>query len=284
MGNLLSAGMYRLVRSKLAWLLLLIMVVLTSGIFLQTFRLNQENLAAPGFVPSTLHPLDNYFFGYSMLQIVSMAVFCPLFLSSEYGDGTLRNKLIVGHSPIQVYLGNLNVNCLFAVISCLTGIFCGMCVGVPMLGWFQEAGTEYIAFCMLISLTLSLVCTAIYTLITMVVPNRGIAVTVCVLLAFGMIFWGQSLALKLSQPEFQRSISVADGGYMYSDSIPNPAFVSGIQRQIYQFFYNLIPGGQAYQILAMELESPIQILAYNILTFTTSTLLGLALFRRKDIK
>ena len=42
-------------------------------------------------------PLENMCFGYANLMGFAAAVFISLFLGTEYSDGTIRNKLTVGH-------------------------------------------------------------------------------------------------------------------------------------------------------------------------------------------
>ena len=63
------------------------------------------------------------------------AAFVSLFLGLEYQDGTLRNKLIVGHSRKCVYLSRL----LVSIIGCggiLLAWALSALTGVPKFGWF----------------------------------------------------------------------------------------------------------------------------------------------------
>ena len=211
-------------------------------------------------------------------------MFCPLFLSSEYGDGALRNKLIVGRTRPQIYLANLTVNCLYGTAACLAAVVTGLCVGVPLLGWFQNAGPGKIMLYVLLALATTWVCAALYTFLSMVVASRGVAITLCILLAFGLILLGQYLYLALSQEEVLTALFYTDTGEMAVSEQPNPAYLTGFARQVYQFFYELTPGGQAYQILGMSAQSPLRMLGYSGLVFVLVTGLGLAIFQKKDVK
>ena len=275
MSNLLSAGVYRLLRSKLFYILLVLTALTMVYVYYNTYRLQ----LGPDF-----SQLDLYFFQFINANIVSAAVFCPLFLSSEYGDGALRNKLMVGRTRPQIYLANLAVNCLYGTAACLAAVVTGLCVGVPLLGWFQNAGPGKILLYVLLALATTWVCAALYTFLSMVVASRGVAITLCILLAFGLILLGQYLYLALSQEEVLTAFFYTDTGEMAVSEQPNPAYLTGFARQVYQFFYELTPGGQAYQILGMSAQSPLRLLGYSGLVFVLVTGLGLAIFQKKDVK
>lgn len=275
MSNLISVGLFRMVRSKLFYILLALTALVMAYVYYNTYRVQ----LGPVF-----SQLDLYFFQFINANIVSAAVFCPLFLSSEYGDGALRNKLIVGRTRPQIYLANLTVNCLYGTAACLAAVVTGLCVGVPLLGWFQNAGPGKIMLYVLLALATTWVCAALYTFLSMVVASRGVAITLCILLAFGLILLGQYLYLALSQEEVLTALFYTDTGEMAVSEQPNPAYLTGFARQVYQFFYELTPGGQAYQILGMSAQSPLRLLGYSGLVFVLVTGLGLAIFQKKDVK
>ena len=275
MRNLFSVGLFRTVRSKLFYILLALTALVMAYVYYNTYRVQ----LGPDF-----SQLDLYFFQFINANIVSAAVFCPLFLSSEYGDGALRNKLMVGRTRPQIYLANLAVNCLYGTAACLAAVVAGLCVGVPLLGWFQNAGPEKIMLYVLLALATTWVCAALYTFLSMVVASRGVAITLCILLAFGLILLGQYLYLALSQEEVLTALFYTDTGEMAVSEQPNPVYLTGFARQVYQFFYELTPGGQAYQILGMSAQSPLRLLGYSGLVFVLGTGLGLAIFQKKDVK
>ena len=275
MRNLFSVGLFRTVRSKLFYILLALTALVMAYVYYNTYRVQ----LGPDF-----SQLDLYFFQFINANIVSAAVFCPLFLSSEYGDGALRNKLIVGRTRPQIYLANLAVNCLYGTAACLAAVVTGLCVGVPLLGWFQNAGPGKIMLYVLLALATTWVCAALDTFLSMVVASRGVAITLCILLAFGLILLGQYLYLALSQEEVLTALFYTDTGEMAVSEQPNPAYLTGFARQVYQFFYELTPGGQAYQILGMSAQSPLRMLGYSGLVFVLVTGLGLAIFQKKDVK
>ena len=44
----------------------------------------------------TINRIDNGFFGCALFIGIVMAVFCSLFIGTEYSEGTIRNKIIIG--------------------------------------------------------------------------------------------------------------------------------------------------------------------------------------------
>ena len=49
------------------------------------------------------------------------AILTSMFIGSEYSDGTIRNKLVVGHSRMRIYLANLIV-CSVACVLIFFGL------------------------------------------------------------------------------------------------------------------------------------------------------------------
>ena len=85
MTNLLSANLFRLRKSILFWVTLLLCAAAGAWQPLQTYLEYQRKF-----------PLDAIFFVYAMLIGLVLSVFLPLFFGSEYSDGTIRNKLAAG--------------------------------------------------------------------------------------------------------------------------------------------------------------------------------------------
>ena len=54
----------------------------------------------------TINRIDNGFFGCALFIGIVMAVFCSLFIGTEYSEGTIRNKIIIGQKRGTVYLSN----------------------------------------------------------------------------------------------------------------------------------------------------------------------------------
>lgn len=88
MSKLLSANFIRLKKDKFFWSGLVFM--LAAGIFFPVMRYMDMRQT------QTINRIDNGFFGCALFIGIVMAVFCSLFIGTEYSEGTIRNKIIIG--------------------------------------------------------------------------------------------------------------------------------------------------------------------------------------------
>lgn len=84
MSKLLSAGFIRLRKDKIFWIALIFMF--GAGVFFPVMR--YIDMQKSGYINN----IDNGFFACALFIGVVMAVFCSLFIGTEYSDGTIRNK------------------------------------------------------------------------------------------------------------------------------------------------------------------------------------------------
>ena len=102
---------------------------------------------------------------------------------TEYSDGTIRNKLIIGHSRYSVYFANL-----ITAIACVTAMFVSftvpvLTVGLPCLG-LPDAETVRILVAGYVTL---LAFCSLFTMISTVYSNKAGATAVNIVLVFTLI-------------------------------------------------------------------------------------------------
>ena len=82
------------------------------------------------------------------------AILTSMFIGSEYSDGTIRNKLVVGHSRMRIYLANLivcSVACVLIFLAYITGVFVvGSAKGGELL-----TKTSVVTMCLVCSILVS---------------------------------------------------------------------------------------------------------------------------------
>ena len=102
MSRLIYANMVRMIKSKVFWI---------SEIFLTGYSVFVYAMAAVNV--RNLGMVNNgwtvYFFNEMLFIHVVMAVLIPFFIGVEYSDGTIRNKISVGHKRTDIYLANVIV-------------------------------------------------------------------------------------------------------------------------------------------------------------------------------
>lgn len=269
MTELISAGFTRLFKNKVLWLLCAVMFAI--GIF-TTFKTDTD------------FPLNKVFFLYAALIGIASSVFITLFTGTEYSDGCVRNKLVVGHGRASVYLSNLIINSLAVLILCLANIIPTCAIGIPRLGLLVDE-TKLSLLLIAASFLLALAYSAVFTLLSMLITNKAYSAVICIILAGILLFTGAVINSRLNEPEFYEGYSYTLNGQQFSEETePNPNYISGNLRKFVEALFDILPSGQATQINTQEAENPGLFMAYSAAIIIVTTGFGLILFRKKDLK
>lgn len=279
MTKLLSANFLRLKKSMLFWGCLILMFLLGAGFTLQRFW-EQVTYAEFGHISY----MDEVFFRYALLIGIVMAVFIPLFFGIEYSDGAIRNKMVVGHSRLSIYFANLITAVASSFAFCVAYILAVLAFGVPLLSGIRLA-TAQCALFLLGTLALAAAFSALYTFVAMLCSRKAASAVVCILGVFLLLFAAIYISARLQAPEFQTNYFLSIGGeVMEGEPEPNPQYLRGTVREVYQFLYDFLPGCQATQYSDMSAENPALLAAYSLAILSVSAGAGAALFKRKDLK
>lgn len=279
MSKLLSANFARLWRNKLYWLCFFAMLLFSGGVMLMGSR-QAAKLLLEGYSRN----LDYYYFHTLPYFGLFLSVFTGLFLGTEYSDGTIRNKIIVGCTRMEIYLCN-SICCAVAALTIYIAWAVGGLVGIPALGTWS-IGPAGLAEYLLIGLLSVLVLNAVFTLIGQLSSNKAATAVVSILAALVLLLAASMLYNALCEPETTYSgITIsAEGGLGLGEEIPNPAYVGGTMRIVYQVLLNILPTGQAIWIADGEVTQPIGMIVSSVAAIVVLTICGFALFRRKDLK
>ncbi len=277
MRKLISADVFRLMRSRVLWLCMAAVFVLGAYGYYDIWSFMQESgyeqeLAKQAF--STL-PASG----------LVLAVLCGLFLGEEFSFGTIRSKLVVGHDRVSIYLSELCVSILAGLLVSLAYLAATALVGIPLLGFFRRnlMMLAWYAFCMLCVLC---VFAAILTLLLMKCANRTVGVVLGMLLMLGMLYVSARIEARLSEPENIMSYTMVDPETyrpIEVEETPNPRYLTGREREIYQWLHDILPTGQSIQIANLEGEHSTRWPIASAIVFLLVTGTGLWLFLRKDL-
>ena len=276
MRNLLSAGLVRLARCKALWL----SCAVATGY--EVFSLlSRYARGRAGFDYS----LDGGFFLFAGLTGIVSALVCAFLIGPEHGDGTMRNKMIIGHSRRDIYLSNLILSTLASLTTCLAAVLPGLVLGLPLLGGF-EMGAARATLMILGICTLSMAYAALFTLVTMLISGRTVSLTAAMVLALVLLTAGAYLNGRLSAPPTIQGYDLSVNGQLVAAKpSPNPAYIpEGLMRSALQFLYDFLPGGQTGQYVTTEAVRPAILIAFDGVIYAAATVAGLVLFRRKDLK
>ncbi|HBB29736.1 MAG TPA: ABC transporter permease [Clostridiales bacterium] len=257
MNKLISAGFTRLWKDKIFWLIFIFMFMFGALVSVKT---------------GVNAPLEGIFFAFAVTISIPTAVFCGMFVGTEYSDGTIRNKIIVGHSRCAVYFSNLIVNIVACILIAFSYTLAVFIVGVPRLGFFQVSA-EHILFYSFVSIMMIFALTSIYTLLCLLITNKATSAVICVLVSFALFF--SSITIKSRLEEIK---------YYESNATSNAIEQLDTKRDLYQFLYDFVPTCQGMQIAMQMSDEPWLLPVYSSVIIIITSGLGIFLFRRKDLK
>lgn len=304
MRKLLRADLSRLFRDKLFYIAILFMMGWEGIVISEGYRAIHE------FQYQVR--LEQYAFNYYQMIGIVFSVFACLYLGREYSDGTIRNKLVVGHGRWSIYFSSLITVTAAGLMLAAGGFLVACAAGIPLLGGFQAGPVEVVRVCVCGAMVI-VSYSAIFTLIGMLCSRKAVTAVVSVLTAFILLFLAAMLLQTLSEPEMIEQYATESYSYtvtenadgsdtesameeepqydengqrvtLKSEWVKNPYYIRGIQRDIYQFLLEFLPGGQSYLVSGFETENEWRLAGYSALLALLVSGAGYAVFRRKDIK
>lgn len=276
MRNLLSANLNRLVRARIFWLCTVAMLCFTVAFMLLGIRLVRiENLD---------RDLDYYYFRLLPYFDFFLSVFIALFLGTEYSDGTVRNKLIIGHTRSEIYLANL-VTCFAGSFAVFLAWAIGGLVGIPYFGLWSMGISGYFQ-CLAVGLLTVLALTAILTVIAQLIANKAYNAVTSILAAIFLLLLASYFYNALCEPEtIMDGVTItAEGEVLFGDIIENPAYIGGTLRTVYEIMLQILPTAQQIWIADETVTQPVLMCAVSLAVIAVMTGIGLLCFRKKDLK
>lgn len=279
MSRLIRANFARLWKSRIFWVGIAYSLGLGLLIVSTQYR---EMVTTPGYHPH----IDNVLFSGGMFMPIVVAVFVGLFVGTEYSDGTIRNKLMVGHTRGAVYASNFLV-CTAAVwIMHLATIAVIVGIGFPLVGNL-EMPVRALLILGLISMVTVAALSSVFLLVSMLIPSKASSSVAALLLAIAFLMGAMMIDSRLQDPEYYNaynsSVFMESTGEQ-GEKIKNPNYLSGTKREIYEFLYDFLPGCQMVQIAMQSPAHMERLPLYSLSILVGTSACGVLFFRRKNIK
>lgn len=277
MCKLIHANLYRLRRNNIFWAEIGFTAIFSLFIIIANYSPDIQ------VTESRLYLDDVFFILYQVLGFI-LAAGISLIVGTEYSDGTIRNKLIVGRTRTQIYFANLIAS---AISSCVVLLVHGVItfgVGYFLWGNFQMAPEQAIT-AFLCALLTTFVYSALFVSISMNCSNKAITAVVSMLLVLGLIYLTAGIGNALMEPEMvYNDVVFSVDSIQFGEEIPNPAYVAGLQRIVYEFIYDFLPTGQLIQMYTLDFTRCARWPIFSVVFLVLMTSVGFLVFRRKDIK
>ncbi len=281
MNKLLRAGIPRMKRSKVLWLCCLVLCVNT---LIASFS-SYDQMVKYGYEVAA----EEVLFPFILLEGIALSVFISLFVGTEHNDGTIRNKLVVGHARSSIFMSNFILCALSAVLFYMIPVLVAMVLAIRLFGPIQLAGSSLVML-LVDGLLACIAYAAIFNLIAMLVTSKAHGAVAAILTAFILLFLAAWLYNALIQPETIQEITTTmaaaetDLSQVDLQEVPNPRYLTGLQRDTFQFLVDFLPSGQTAQINELEVLHPYRLALYSLLIAAGTNLAGVWLFKRKDIQ
>lgn len=277
MNELMEAHLYRLKRDKVFWLCMAAMLILSVAVMLNGCR-QSEVMMSYGYQIG----LERYYFTLAPAAGLFAGVFSGLFLGTEYADGAVRGRLIVGHSRRRIYLASLMTNILAAVLIALAWLTGGL-IGIPFLGLWKMGGVS-VALHILIALGSTMALAGIFTLLGMLGTKKSTSAVGTLLLFLALLLAASLIFNKLLEPELTSGIIWTIDGLQMAEPTPNPSYVGGAMRKVLEVILDILPTGQEALLANGGIVRPVLNIAASVAVTVLTTVAGLALFEKKDLK
>ena len=285
MGNLFMAGLRRYLYNPVWWVSVVASVVF--GVFLGDY-FYRENTTDPSiyFIPQMI-----------------FAVLISLTVARERSGSAVRNRIVAGYSKGQIFFADL----ILAVGACVLlfllyvsafALFC-----IPTLSKLPSAmGPDVLVGFLMIAVSTVAICYAV----AMLSPRSTLGAVLCILLVIGLSVVAENIHYRLLQKEYVLDIQVVENPEtgrpetVVGGRIPNPQYVDGAKRTVYELLEKLNPAGQGEVYNAMidaglrpdaseeALEASIRQVRFYPLISVGSVLavsaLGCLFWRRKNTK
>lgn len=275
MYKLLNAGFERIKKNKVFGGCILVSI----GIAIFMIISNYSDMKNYNAIISTFELVSNYL---PMIGIF-LAIFIGLFVGTEYSDGTIRNKIIAGHSKNNIYLSNFIISSIVGIVfQAIWSIFV-LVISIPIFGKLDvELNTLLIIT--VGSIMFIIAYCAIYNFISMLSANKTVSSIICILIFFVMLGTVVTSVNIIQTPEFiQESYLDQETGQLTFNQVRNPKYPSEAKKQFYQTIVDILPMGQAF-VFGAGLETNILMLPlYSLVLIIVFNGLGIYLFNKKDL-
>lgn len=288
MRKLLSAEFSRLFHS----LIFRICVLFSAGLAVFSILMRwldvQKNAELYAQLDVSYSNADGLVFIGGLYLIFAAAVCIGIFVGTEYSDGTIRNKLMVGHTRRDIWFSKLLVCAVASVVIHMLYILTALAFGGIMLGGTTMKLSQ-ILLCSLASVTAMLALTAFLLLFSMLIQSKAVGSVVCLITVILMLFVTLTIYQKLSAPEYYDAYQYTpDSGETVSvEKEKNPHYLTGTKRKVYEFLDTTLPVSQLFTIGRNEGDGPENLgwmIGSDFVIMIASTGAGILVFRERNLK
>ena len=268
--KLLKAGFFRLKKDVIFWLFIFLTIGM-AGFTLFRYLSNEGVY---------LDKILNEFIMYIGLFI---AIFVSIFVGKEYGQGIIRNKIIVGHSRISIFLSNLIISIVVSLLCELIYLIIVFLIGIPLFGQMQMSFSQFAIVLLNTALVIISFC-SIYNFITMICSEITISISICIILFVAMFVAQAALGFTANSRKYIEHAFWDKGNKYIISQEPDSNYAGDEKVKQARMLYLFIPQGQAMEIESGNLEYWVQMSISSIILICVVNIAGVCIFSKKELK
>lgn len=286
MYKLLNADFYRLIKNKIFWGIIIITLCMAC-FFLKSLEFYGDSIELL---------IMNHFITIGFF----ISLFTTLFVGLEYANGTIRNKIVTGHSRIRIYISNLIISITVGFIIELVYITFILVVGNVI---HEEVRLilpiAQFAKILLHIVTIIIMYSTIFNCITLLCNDITVSTVICIIFVFIMFLTDGTLSMIAHSEKYNYQYTYNEQGEATREIIGlNHKYPGETNKQIAKVLRNFIPIGQSNQINEAVSEQINQILmnykgeipdtsnlvVYSLGSIIIINVMGIYLFNKKELK
>ena len=288
MYKLLNASFYRLRKNKIFLGLVILTIIIAVFMIVSEYLNNIKYSSVFGISSNTTDILLMKF-----INIIGflIAIFTSLFVGAEYSDGTIRNKIVAGHSKKNIYLSNLIVSILVGIFLELIYLIVISIFSIPIFGLVQMNFSQ-LAVILLDIIMIIIVYSSIFNFIALICSNITISTVSSLLLILIMFVIDMLLSPTANSTEYIQKNKVMDEqGNITYEIVKNEDYLGKIIQTTCKTIINFNPVSQAIEISGNKINMNEEDFnnmkvypLYSLGLIIIITAIGIYLFNIKELK
>ncbi len=279
--RLLHANFYRLKKNKV-FIGIIIITIIAS--FVMVFDTYQGNIANEKY-NMTKTPIDRTYIIYINIISFLIAIFVSIFVGTDYSDGTIRNKIIVGHSRKNIYLSNLIISIVVGLVLEIIHLTIVTIIGIPLIGKIQMNILDFL-YIILNMILLIIVFSSIFNFISMLCSNVTLSTVGSLLLILIMYVFCMSISVVANSTKELKIQDFDENGNLITQYIEDKNYPGDFNKNLCKTVINILPTGQAMELSDVNIDmKEIKIYPlYSLGGIIIINVLGIYMFNKKELK
>ena len=288
MYKLLNASFSRLRKNKIFLGLVILTIIIAAFMLISEYLDKVKYSSVFGISSNTTDILLTNF-----INIIGffIAIFTSLFVGAEYSDGTIRNKIVAGHSRKNIYLSNLIVSIIVGLILEFIYLIIISIVAIPLFGSIQMTFSQ-LAVILLDIIMIIIVYSSIFNFIALICSNITISTVSSLLLILIMFVIDMLLSPTANSTEYIQKNKVMDEqGNITYEIVKNEDYPGKIIQTTCKTIINFNPVSQAIEISGNKINMNEEDFnnmkvypLYSLGLIIIITAIGIYLFNIKELK